>query len=288
MPAITERRREERQDANSLKLFSLINGLQSLVDGPSYINRIVAYGPKAIPSLADLLLNGKPSGVSQPRQWTVEALAGLGAWQVLLSYLTRPLNTQSPIVQHGEEAVQNTAARELAAYQCEETFAVLMDSLRMHPLPGVIETLGLYRRTETAPYLVDCLEDDVCRSAAVEALQRFGDDIRLLLVESAVTRKPQLPDPENPSSIRRRRCCVRLLEPLHLMKEEVNRLTSLLNENDSDLVTAAAQVLFPSPYFDDYRVMLNHLSRVRQALGWWLQDEFKALISQVEEKLLKG
>jgi hypothetical protein len=283
MPAITEQRREERQDANSLELSSLIRGLQSLVDGPSYINRLVAYGPKAIPPLADLLLNGKPSGISQPRQWTVEALAGLGAWQVLLSFLSRPLSIQSPTVQHGEEAVQNTAARELAAYQCEEAFTVLMDFVRMHPLPGVVETLGLYRRTESAPYFVDCLEDDVCRSAAVESLRHLGDDIRSLLIESALTRKPQLPDPENPSSIRRRRCCVRLLEPLHLTKEEVNRLRPLFNENDPDLFVVVAQVLSHSPHFDDYRAILNHLYRVRRTLGWWLQDEFKALISQIEE-----
>lgn len=285
MPAITEHHRDEAQNANSLELSRLIRGLQSLVDGPSYISQLVAYGPKAIPALADLLLEGKPSGIPQPRQWTVEALARLGAYGVLLSYLRRPLKIRSPIVLHGEEAVQNSAARELSGYQNEETYTVLLDCLRRRPLPGVIENIGLYGRTETAPYLVDCLEDDVCRSAAVEALQRFNDDVRPLLVESAVTRKPLLPDPENPSSIRRRRCCVRLLAFLHLAAEDVNRLASLLNENDPDLVTAVAQLLFNSPHFDDYRRLLVQLKRVQQTLGWWLQDEFKSLISQIETKI---
>lgn len=272
-------------DTDSIALVSLIRGLQSLVDGPAYIGELIAYGANAIPALADLLLNGKPSDVSQPRQWAVEALAGLGAYDVLLAYLRRPVNIQSPVVRHGEEAVRNTAARELAAYQTGEAFTVLLDCLRRRPLPGVVETIGLYRRTETAPYLLDCLEDDVCRSAAIEALERLGRETRPLLVESAVIRKPALPDPESPSSLRRRRCCVRLLQELHLAKEEVSRLARLLDENDPDLVIAAARVLFQSPHFHNDWSIVSHLRRVQQRVGWWLQDEFRSLISQVEKRL---
>ncbi|HEX4229949.1 MAG TPA: hypothetical protein VHZ07_14845 [Bryobacteraceae bacterium] len=275
----------ETQDANSVSFLSLVRGLQSLVDGPAYINKLIAYGPEAVPALADLLLNGKPGGIPQPRQWTVEALGGLGAYDVLLSYLRRPVYIRNPIVRHGEEAVMNTAARQLAAFPAEETFSVLLDLLRRRPLPGVIETIGLYRRKDTAPYLVDALEDDVCRSAAVEALQRLGDDIRPLLVESALIRMPPFPDPESPSSIRRRRCCVRLLESLRLTKEEVSRLAPILNENDADLVVAAAHLFYRTPEFRDYRLILRHLKRVQHTLGWWLQDESRSLILQVEEEL---
>lgn len=285
MPPTTQSPRlEEIQNSNSL-LLSLIRGLHSLVEGPGYISQLMAYGRGAIPALADLLLNGKPNGVSQPRQWTVEALAGLGAYDVLLSYLRQPLHIDSPIVRHGEEAVQNTAARELAACQSDEAFTVLLDFLRRRALPGVVETIGLYRRTETVPYLLDCLEDDICRSAAMDALQQFGNKIRSVLVESATIRNPPLPDFETPSSIRRRRCCVRLLESLHLTKEEVSRLAPLLDENDPDLVVADAQLLFRARHFCDYRAILFHLKRIRQTLGWWLQDESRSLISRIEEKL---
>lgn len=284
-PARKQCRRTETEEADLNSLSGLISGLHSLHDGPAYVNRLIAYGRQAIPALAELLLNGKPSGVPQPRQWTVEALAGLGACEVLLSYLSQALVVRGPIVQHGEEAVQNTAARALAACQTEETFTVLLDFLRRRALPGVVETIGLYVRPKAAPYLVDCLEDDVCRSAAMEALERLGDEIRPLLVESAIIRKPLPPDPESPSSIRRRRCCVRLMGPLHLTDGEASRIARLLEENDPDLVIAVAQLLLHASHFLDYRAVLFHVKRVQQTLGWWLQDESRSLISQIEEKV---
>lgn len=285
MSAMTAQRLEGTQDANSLELFRLIRGLQSLVDGPSYINQLVAYGPKAIPALADVLLHGRPSSIPQPRQWTVEALGGLAAYDVLLSYLRRPLKIRSAIVLKGEEAVQNSAARELSAHRSEEAYTVLLDCLRRRPLPGVVETIGRYGRIEPAPYLVDCLEDDICRASAQDALQALNDAVRPLLVESALIRKPPSPDPESPSSIRRRRSCVRLLESLPLEKEDVERLAALLNEKNPDLVTSVAKVLFNSPHFRDYHRMLAQLKRVQRTVGWWLQDEFKSLAAQIERKV---
>ena len=266
-------------------LSHLINGLHSLVDGRAYIARLIAFGPKATPALADLLLHGKRSAVSQPRQWIVEVLGGLRAYDVLLAYLRQPVDIQNPVVQHAEEAVQNAAARELAAYETEEAFSVLLDCLRRRPLPGIIETLGLYRRPTVAPYLLDYLEDDVCRSAAMEALQHLGGSVRGLLIESALTRKPPLPEFESASSLRRRQCCVRLLEHLRMSKDEVARLAPLLHEEDPDLVTAFAQVVLRCPDFGDYRSILLHLKRIQPKLGWWLQDEFRSLMSQTEKKL---
>lgn len=275
----------EAQERTQLLLSTLIRGLHSLVDGPSYIGQLIAYGPKAIPTLAAELLNGKPSGVAQPRQWMVEALGGLRAYDVLLTYLRQPVVIQSAVVRHGEEAVRNTAARELAPYESEEAFAVLLDCLRKRPLPGIVEAIAAYRRKETAPYLTDCLEDDVCRSAAIDALQLLGDEIRPLLIECATMKKPLSPDPESPSSIRRRRCCVRLLTRLPLSGADVSRLAPLVREQDPDLVTAIAKILFDSPHCDDYWSVLVNMLRVQPAVPWWRQDEFRCLLSQVQEKV---
>ncbi|HEY7307308.1 MAG TPA: HEAT repeat domain-containing protein [Bryobacteraceae bacterium] len=282
-PAVQEPLPRDAQDAASLS--SLIRGLHSLVDGPAYIGQLIAYGPKAIPALADLLLCGTPVTVSQPRQWAAEALGGLRAYEVLLAYLRQPINIGSPVVQHAEEAVRNAAARELGGFQTEETFTVLLDCLRRRPLPGVIETIGQYRRAQVAPYLIDCLEDDVCRTAGIQALEGLADSIRGLLVESALVRMPPLPEFESPSSIRRRRCCTRLLEHLDLAEDEVKRLTPLLREKDPDLVIAVAQVLLHTPHFSHFQSILFHLTRVQHTVGWWLQDEFRSLTFQIEEKL---
>jgi len=287
MPQATQSPRlGETGNNNSPLLSSLIKGLQSLAEGPAYINELIAYGPNAVPALSDLLLNGKPSGIPQPRQWAVEALGGLGAYDTLLSYLRRPFNIGNAVVRHGEEAVLNTAARELASCPSESTFEVLLDLLRTRPLPGVIETIGSYRRSETAPYLLDQLEDDICRSAAMEALQALGDNVRPLLVESGLIQMPPLPDPESASSIRRRTSCIQLLESLDLTNEEITRLMPLLSENNPDLVIAIAQVLLQTPSFKDYRSVLFHLKRVQHTLGWWLRYQYRSLVSQIEEKLL--
>lgn len=274
-----------RNTAGSLSLSKLITGLHSLIEGPAYLGQLIAYGPGAIPALSGLLLRGKPSSVYQPRQLVVEALGALGAFDVLLSYLQHPLDIPSTIVRHAEEAVQNTAARELAACRNEEVYTVLLDCLRTHSLPGVVETIGSFHRPETASYLIDCLEDDVCRSAAVEALGGFGDSIRELLVESASIRNPPLPDFESPSSIRRRRCCARLLERLQVTEQEVNRLRPLLCENDADLVVAVAHVLVQSPRFANFASVLFHLNRVKSKAEWWLRDELAAFAAEVEAKL---
>lgn len=271
--------------ADPLALSALVNGLFSLHDGPAYISELIAYGPEAVPALADLLLLGEPSSVSQPRQWAVETLGALGAYDVLLSYLRRPINVQSPVIRHEEEAVQNAAARELAACQSEKVYSVLLDCLRRHPLPGFIESIGHYQRIETAPYLIDCLEDDVCRCAAIDSLCGLGSSIRPLLVESAIIRNPPLPEFESPSSSRRRRCCARLLERSQLTEQDVSRLVPLLYENDADIVIAIAQALFQTPHFGNCALILFHLNRLKTTVEWWLKDELRALISEAEEKV---
>lgn len=284
MPPATKRRCDADLSSR-FALTALIDGLHSLRDGPAYVNRLIAYGREATPALADFLLKSNPSGVPEARQWAVEALGGLGAYDVLLEYLRNPLKTRDPVVRQGEDAVPNTAARELASCHSDSVFPVLLDLLRTRPLPGVVETLGAYRRKEAAPYLIDCLEDDVCRAAAMDALRNLGDAVRLLLTESAITRKPGPPDNESRSSLQRRRCCLKLLEPLRLTREEVSRLEPLMHEKDPDTVIAVVQLLMRGARFTDYRSIRSHLHRVRKSLGWWLCDEFRTLLAKVEGRL---
>ena len=275
----------DQERSSDPAIATLICGLGSLIDGPAYVCRLIACGPKAIPGLTNLLLQEKPCSVSQPRQWAAEALGALGAYDVLLEYLRRPIEIQNLVVRHAEQAVQNTAARELSRYRTEEAFSVLFDCLRLHPLPGIIEAIGAYRRNETAPYLLDALEDDVGRSAAIEALRGLADGVRGLLIESAMTRKPCPPEFETASSLHRRRCCVRLLDQLNLTEPEVSRLAALLHEDDADLVVATAEVLVRASHFNDYQSALLHLSRVEQKVPWWLREEYDSVRSNAAEKV---
>ncbi|HTU47462.1 MAG TPA: hypothetical protein VMF91_20535 [Bryobacteraceae bacterium] len=280
MFARSETRRDDITESKSIQ--ELVSRFESLHDGPAYVGQVIARGSGAIPFLSEVLLNGRPSSIPQPRQWAVEALAGLGAYEILLTYLRQPLITASPVVRHGEQAVQNTAARELSNYETEQTFAILLDCLKRSPLPGVIESIALYRRIAVAPYLIDCLEDDTCRSAALEGLELLGDAVRILLIESALKRVPGPPDWESPSSVRRRQCCLQLLRSSQLENSEVQRLTSLLSNDDPDIVISVARLLIESSAFRNRSFVRNHLKRVQRKAGWWLQDELRSLLSRTE------
>ncbi|MCC6362257.1 MAG: hypothetical protein IT165_01965 [Bryobacterales bacterium] len=73
----------------SLDPHVLVDGLNSLLDGESAVSALIACGPAAIDPLRRFLLEGQPSGVYQPRRWAVDALAGLGAKDILLEAITK-------------------------------------------------------------------------------------------------------------------------------------------------------------------------------------------------------
>ncbi|MGB7729188.1 MAG: hypothetical protein WBL50_14235 [Candidatus Acidiferrum sp.] len=60
----------------------------------------------------------------------MEALAELGAKDVLMESLAQKRAIAVAVVRFGEEAVENTAARELARWRTEEVFQFLMSLAR--------------------------------------------------------------------------------------------------------------------------------------------------------------
>ena len=61
---------------------------------------LIGCGARAIPPLRSFLLQGRPRGIYQPRQLAVETLGQLGAKDVLLEYLNKPLAIKDPVVRH--------------------------------------------------------------------------------------------------------------------------------------------------------------------------------------------
>jgi len=83
----------------------LLACLQSLLDGQSAVEELVACGQSAIPPLREFLLSGRITSVPQPRIWAVEALALLGARDVLIEYLQAPGRGVDAQLQFAEDAV---------------------------------------------------------------------------------------------------------------------------------------------------------------------------------------
>lgn len=213
-------------EASSPKLAELIAGLDSLHDGLSYVNRLIAYGPAAIPRLREILIERAPSAIPEPRQWAVLALAGLG--------------------------------------------------------PGVVEALASFHRFEPAPYLIQYLEDDVCRQSVLDALEALGEQPRALLLESAVTPSPPPPEWETPSSVRRRRCSLQLLERIPLPADEIQQLIPLLSHSDPEIVVRAISIATQSNQLEGRATLAFHLRRIANRVPWWLQSEFTTLKSKLE------
>jgi hypothetical protein len=229
------------RDRSEERVQRLVDRLNSLKEGELAVVELVACGKRAVEPLRRFLLYGKPSGIFQPRQRAVEALAELGAKDVLLEYLTFEKHISDPVDRYGEEAVENTAARLLAGWRDEEVYNVLLRLLSRKPMPGVIETIGEYRRPGTIPDFVSALGDDIARIPAEEALRKVGESARWALRDAALTPVPSAAD-ETPSSLRRRTSALRLLAERNLSAEDWRNLAALTRDHDPEIAARACWI----------------------------------------------
>jgi hypothetical protein len=251
---------------------SWIDRLNSLVDGQQASMQLAGFGTPAIAPLRQFLLAGTPRGIFQPRQWAVEALAALGAKDVLFEYLARGDQTSDPVVQHGEDAVRNTAARLIARWKTDEVFSLLLTLADKRLLPGVIWTLGEFRRAAALPSLERALEDDVARPEAEEALVKFGETAAGTLV-SAATRRIMNEDEEVPSSLLRRRSAAKILAETGLGKPFWSRLLPLLDESDPELVVQAAKLAMAAGTDVDKQHTVDALLRILPDAPWYVRED---------------
>lgn len=240
---------------------------------------LIGCGERAIPPLRSFLLNGRPRGIYQPRQLAVETLAELGAKNVLIEYLNKPIAIKDAVVRMGEDAVRSTAARELGRWTTEDVFECLMRAGMDHLLSGIVETLGKFRRIETMPYFLWALGDGVCRSCAEEAIRNLGVAARPPLLDAAKARTPSAEE-ENPSSIQRRRWILRILSDLKVSGEDWTRLRGLLEENDPDIVITTARIgleIAPEP---DKRHAIRQMIETLPRADWFLRTEARAALAE--------
>jgi hypothetical protein len=258
----------------------LIRRLNSLQHGERASAMLVACGPRAIPPLREFLLEGKPSTVFQPRRWAVEALAGLGATDVLMEYLGREARLEDPAVRLGEEAVESAAARLLGQWRSEGAYDFLLELSERRMLTGLIEALAEFGRAEAIPYFDRALEDDFYRPAAEEALRKMGAAARAALALSAATPLPDIEE-ESPSSLRRRRSVLRLLVEMGVAPEDWPTLGGLLEESDAEIVTAAARLAAAAAGPEDRVRAAERVVEVLPEAEWYLQDEVELALVEL-------
>jgi hypothetical protein len=236
----------------------LVTQLESLVDGPVAVLRLVALGEEAIEPLREYLLTGRITSVFQSRRWAVEALAALEARDALVEYLGQGRLVMDPVLRFSEDAVESAAARALAAWPSEEVFALLQERARVRLLPGLIEALGAFRRAAALPVFIRALEDDLCRRPAEDSLRTLGRAAVPALIRAAVTPWPDAGD-ESPSSRERRRSAAALLADLDTDRSDWPALRPLLHEADQALVIAAARIAVKTASESDRRLAASRL-----------------------------
>lgn len=223
---------------------ALVERLDRLVDIPRTKLAILAAGSAATPALAAFLAR-KPSVLPQPRVAAAECLGVIGGEEAVGALLTQVRRDHRAIddreIAFAEESVRNAAARALERVGDPRVTATLLDVLAADRLIGAGETLAALGERRAIPFLVDCLEDDVERERATEALRHFGSDAVPALI-AALTTPSRRRGRELPSSIRRRVQAARLLGELRT-SEAVSALRTAAERDDAPVNVAAALAL---------------------------------------------
>lgn len=263
----------------------LIAELDSLRSGERVVALLVAYGAGAVEPLRDYLLEGRPSAVFQPRLGAVKVLAALGAREVLLEYLLNPKPILDPVVRLAEESVESEAARSLAFWRTEETFQLLLDLSHTRMLIGLIDALAEFGRAEAIPFFDRALEDDFYRPAAEEAFRKLGAAARPALVLSLLTPLPGRAA-ETPSSLRRRRSAAGLLAETGIGVADWNALQPLLDEEQPEIVVAAAKMAVSAGTREDWGMAASRLLDVLPSSAWYLHEDIEEILVALGEKML--
>ena len=269
---------------------SFVEDLESLPGGDLTVALLVGCGQRAVAPLRDFLLNGKPRGVFQPRQHAVEALGQLAAKEVLMEYLFRRQVIPDAVVRFGEEAVESTAARELARWHTEEVFQFLLELGKKRMLAGVVDAVGEFDRPEAIAVLLKALEDDVCRPIAEEAVRRIAARTKPQLFRTARAESKGLE--EKPSELQKRRSVVRILSELEFSEAEWGELRPLLEDRDEEIAMMVAEIAVDwAPAKEKETAaqsLVDYLGRAHWFMQIRIQDCFCRNYPQVREVLEKA
>jgi hypothetical protein len=262
----------------SLYVEQAIGKLKSFREGDLGIAEVIACGEKAIPALRRMLFEREPSGLFQARCRAVEALAGLGAHDVLIEFLESDRDITDPVERLGEDAVINAAARALANSRERRVFELLLRLAQRPALTGVIGALGTFEKSEAIPVLIDALEEDVSRHAAETALWKLGKKARAALLCTVDLKLPSA-ERESESSARRRRSALKLFAEMDRSRAAWRRLRHLVHDDDAKLAAHACEIGLArapaSERFDAVRRLIELLARE----DWILRDEIETYLT---------
>lgn len=257
---------------NEKNIDLLIKKLESIYNGEEALKALIDFGESAIEPLRRFLIEGKPVVTYQSRQIAVRALSALGAKEVLMEYLRLRREISDPAVQLSEEAVKITAARELVKWREPEVIELMMELIKEHPQPGVIDTLGEFKVEEAIPYFIKALEDSICHRSAKEALRKAGVKAMNALIETAILPLPSQTQ-ESSSSKQRRTSALELLSELPVDNKIWNKVKKCLYESDPSIVIATATIAIRAGTRKDKNEVAKRLVDLIPSVNGFLQTQ---------------
>lgn len=258
-------------DGQDPEVDRLVAALDHLVDGQAAAFALVSMGSRAIAPLRRFLLSGRISTVFQPRQWAVQALGVLNSRDTLIDYLLSPW-PGDPQLHYAEEAVRNAAVLEFLRWPDPKTKSFLLFLSETTMLAGLAECFGRLRMVESIPFLARCLEDDVCRPKAEEALSAMGPAARGEMIKSAVGELSHAEE-QPPSRLRRRRAALRVLLEVGLLPEDWPKLEPLLRQEDPEIVVRTCALAVKMGMDQAAPRGVQALISMAPVLPWFLQEE---------------
>lgn len=258
----------------SRRVEQAIATLKSFRNGDFGIACVIACGDQAIPALRAVLFQRERSGLYQARCRAIEALAALGAHDVLIEFLEAKRSIADPIEQLGEDAVINAAALALANVRDRPVFELLQRLAQRPSLTGVIGALGAFGRAEAIPALVAALAEDASRLTAESALRKLGRPACAALIAVATARPPH-GERESETRTRQRRSALRLVAEIGIPRGAWRSLRPLVRDTDAKIAVLACELCFRRAPAAQWRGCADRLIGLLAQGDWMLRQEIE-------------
>jgi hypothetical protein len=252
--------------------------LRSFQHGDRGILDVIACGAQAIPALRAMLFERERGGLFQARCRVVQALAALGAYDVLIEFLKANHTIADPVERVGEDAVINAAALALANVREQRVFELLLQLAQRSALTGVIGALGGLGRVEAIPALIDALEEDASRHTAETALWKFGKKAWPALLCTVDLKLPS-GGRESESSARRRRSALKLLAEMDRSRAAWRRLRHLMRDDDAQLAVRTCEIGLTRGSASERADAARRLIELLPQKDWVLREEIEASLT---------
>lgn len=227
------------ENLSDIQIQDAVNDLRSLRDGASGTRAVLHFGRAAVPALSKLLFERERSGLFDARCHAAQALAALGAFDVLGEFLSRPHIASDAVESLGEDVVISFTALAIAERKEEWVYSLLYDLALIKPLRGVLAGLGMFLKEASIPIFISALEEDEVRATAETVLRNFGTKAQSPLL-AACHLDLEKPD-ESESHRRKRRASLALLIEIGIPENARPILRDLTCDYDAQIAELATE-----------------------------------------------